>query len=337
MQFDTSLNVFTGCNGAGKTSLLEALHVLARARSFRTSDNRLLIRQGADVAEVAGKIQGPAGCHLAVRLGSGKMEIRVGERERLQAAELVSALPLQSIDADVGALVRGPPEDRRRLLDWGVFHVKHDYLARWRRFRQALLQRNVLLRSDARDGMLRTWELELATTAAEVDASRQGYLRELARSFERLGGALLEREVGLRYFRGWPEGRDLVDVLAQNRESDRTAGYTRAGPHRADLVFEIPDAQRPRWSASRGQQKLLGSALVLAQCDFASRHLERPISLLVDEPAAELDRPHTARFVRTILGLEAQVFLATLTTDGLPLPSHSAMFHVEHGSPKALL
>jgi DNA replication and repair protein RecF len=183
--------------------------------------------------------------------------------------------------------------------------------------------------------MLGPWEAELGATAAALDDCRQEYVQGLRRVLEQLGERLLGAKVGVRCWRGWAEERDLAGVLRDSREGDRKAGYTRAGPHRADLLLEIR-SHGPRWTASRGEQKLLGAALVLAQCELAADRVGR-IALLVDEPAAELDRAHLDCLLGTIADVRAQVFLASITTEGLPLTRGGAMFHVEHGSPKALL
>jgi DNA replication and repair protein RecF len=337
LQFSARLNVFTGPNGAGKTSLLEALYCLGRARSFRTPDRGVLIRLGAREARLDGTMEGGAGrSDIGVRLGAAGIEIHLSGQPAAQVADLVSALPLQAIDADIGEIVRGSPANRRRLLDWGVFHVKHGYLSRWRRCQRALRQRNAALRANATAEVLTAWEMELAAAATEVDEARQDYVRDLAMRVAHIGEKLLGTKVGVRCLRGWPEGEDLAQLLKANREVDRQFGHTRCGPHRADLQLETP-SQRPRWSASRGEQKLLGASLALAQCDLAASHLGRPIALLVDEPAAELDREHVDRLISTTLDQPVQVFMATITAERLPLHRDPAMFHVEHGVPKALL
>jgi DNA replication and repair protein RecF len=337
LEFSARLNVFTGPNGAGKTSLLEALYCLGRAKSFRTPDRGALIRVGAREARLDGTMQGVTGrSDIGVRLTAAGIEVHLAGQAGGQVADLVSALPFQAIDADIGEVVRGPPTNRRRLLDWGVFHVKHDYLSRWRRCDRALRQRNAALRTNATAELLKAWEMELVAAAMEVEEARRDYVRALSTRVEHIGERLLGTKVGVRCLRGWPEGEDLAELLQASRETDRQLGHTRCGPHRADLQLEIR-SQKPRWSASRGEQKLLGAGLALAQCDLAASHLGRPIALLVDEPAAELDREHLDRLISTTLDQPAQVFIAAITSEGLSLDRDRAMFHVEHGIPKALL
>ncbi len=321
LALDRRFNVFTGGNGAGKTSLLEAIYFLGRGRSFRANDNRVLIRTGNPAAEVSGIVSGPAGpLRLGARISAAGLELRANGLVSASAADLVAAFPVQALHADIGAIIQGPPEPRRRLLDWGVFHVKQDYLAQWRQYRRALLQRNAALRDGASLPLLEAWEGELVTTGLAVDAHRRSYLEDLRGEFAKVGEEIVGRAVELRYQPGWSDGESLAAVLRDGREADRKMGYTRAGPHRADLQFELDD-QQSRWRASKGQQKMLASALVLAQSTLVARRLGHPVGLVVDEPAADLDRASLRSLMGAIQRCPSQVFLAAITADGLPLES----------------
>jgi DNA replication and repair protein RecF len=236
----------------------------------------------------------------------------------------------------LGTLVPGPPEPRRRLLDWGVFHVEHGFLPEWRQFRRALQQRNAALRESGSPAVLDAWEAELARLAEAVDHHRRAYLDRLAPVFRRLGADLLGAEVSLRYQRGWAADQDLAAALRESRESDQSMGFTRSGPQRADVQFEMDD-ERSRWRASKGQQKLLASAFVLAQAEQVAAALERPVVLVVDEPAADLDGTRLKALLTAIEAAPAQVFMAAISAEGLGLEGWNSRFHVEHGEAKALL
>lgn len=322
-----------GGNGAGKTSLLEAIHVLGLGRSFRASDGRVLIKSGADTATLSGSVGSTV---VGVGLAAGGLEIRIGGQYGSTAAELADLLPVQAIHAEIGGLVQGPPEARRRLLDWGVFHVEHRFLADWRKYRRALVQRNTALRGGAADDLLAAWEAELAGAAIALDQARRSYLEKLKPAFESIGARLLDERASLRYSRGWPADADLGTLLREGRDKDRNGGYTRSGPHRADLQFEIAE-EKSRWRASKGQQKLLASAVVLAQLDLVAQHRDRDIALLVDEPAADLDPARLSALMAEIERSRAQLFIAAITAEGLPLGQAPRRFHVEHGQAKALL
>jgi DNA replication and repair protein RecF len=214
-----------------------------------------------------------------------------------------------------------------------VFHVEQGYLPLWRQFRRALQQRNAALRDGGAADVLDAWESELSRLAEAVDRERQRYLEGLGPLFGRIGQELLGAPVSLRYQRGWAADQDLAAALRSQRETDRAMGFTRAGPQRADLQFEIDD-ERSRWRASKGQQKLLASAVILAQVEQVAAVLERPVALVVDEPAADLDAGRLAALMTAIERAPAQVFMAAITAEGLPIAGSARLFHVEHGDLK---
>ncbi len=240
------------------------------------------------------------------------------------------ALPLQVIDPDVHNLVAGAPEERRRYLDWIAFHVEHGYLDSWRRFRRALKQRNAALRAGQAVASIRGWNAEVAELAAIVDAARRLALEVATDSLEEAGRALLGSEVRFEYRRGWREGVALMDALESGTERDIQLGSTQAGPHRADLKL-IYDERQARKLVSRGQQKLLASAMVLAAAETAQAALERPLLLLLDDPAAELDEASLARLMARVRNLGSQVIATSLHPETPIIDTAGAMFHVERG------
>jgi DNA replication and repair protein RecF len=251
-------------------------------------------------------------------------------------SDLVKYLPVQAIDADIGAVISGGPEMRRRMLDWGVFHVEHHYLSTWRAYRRALNQRNAALRTGESSAVLEAWEKGLAEAGVRLDRDRRSYLLQLEPAFRGLAGGLLGVDVHLEYRPGWADGHNLEEALRAARDADRDLGYTRLGPHRADLLIAI-GGEGSRWRASRGQQKLLAAALVLALCRIAAGQAGRPIALLVDEPAADLDAERLERLMNGLFETQAQLFIAAISPSALALPQGKTMFHVEHGSAKTLL
>jgi DNA replication and repair protein RecF len=314
--------------------LLEAIFFLGRGRSFRAADNRVLIQRGQEAAEIVGCLRGPS--RLGIRIASGGLEIHMDGRAGASTAELASSFPVEALHADIGSVIQGPPEVRRRLLDWGLFHVEHQFLPRWRDYRRALMQRNAALRTGSPDALLDAWDAKLVEAGAVLDDLRRHHVGRLTTDFRALAEGLLGVEVGLQYRAGWSADHDLATALRDARENDRALGYTRTGPHRADLQVVVAD-DSARWRTSKGQQKLLGAALVLALCRIGAAAAGHPLALLVDEPAADLDPARLRRLLACLLETPAQVFLAAITVDNLDLPAGKAMFHVEHGTAKALL
>lgn len=334
---NAALNIIFGANGAGKTSVLEALFYLGRGRSFRSGQISALIQADADDFTVFGRID--AGGHqqrVGVRVGRGGSDIHIDGEAGGNAAALLEAFPVQIIDPEVHSLVHGGPKDRRQFLDWGVFHVKHEFLAAWRRYRRALQQRNTALRAGADETALGAWSNEFVESGLRIDELRRGYLAGFGPVFEQIADELLGAVAEIRYLPGWASDESLDAALRGSWERDRKHGLTHVGPHRAELALDI-EGRAARHRLSRGQQKLLGAALVLAQAEFVSAVLERTVALLVDEPAAELDSEHLQRLINALNKPGLQLFLTTLEPDAIPVNSEPSLFHVKHGNLSTLL
>ncbi|MDH3433163.1 MAG: hypothetical protein OEM60_04865, partial [Gammaproteobacteria bacterium] len=222
------------------------------------------------------------------------------------------------------------PEQRRRYLDWIAFHVEHGYLDVWRRFRRALKQRNAALKSGAAIPTIRGWNTEFVELAQQVDTGRRFALEVASQALHETGLGLLGSEVRFEYRGGWSEDRSLLDTLETSLERDVQQGCTQAGPHRADLKL-IYDERQARRLVSRGQQKLLACAMVLAATETAQAALERPLLLLLDDPAAELDSDALLRLMGRVKDLGCQVIATSLQRDTELFDREVAVFHVEHG------
>jgi DNA replication and repair protein RecF len=244
---------------------------------------------------------------------------------------LAEALPLQVIDPDVHKLVAGGPDDRRRYVDWIAFHVEHGYLDRWRRFRRALKQRNAALRGGSGRQALSGWDQELAELGSDIDEVRRRMLDITRPALEEFGEALLGSQVDFEYQRGWAAEKSLAEALAEAGERDQLAGSTQVGPHRADIRFRY-DERQARKLVSRGQQKLLACALILAATDIVQTNLEKPLLLLLDDPSAELDSDSLERLMSRVASLGCQVVATTLEPGRALFSEPPRLFHVEHGA-----
>ncbi|MBU8977172.1 DNA replication/repair protein RecF [Lysobacter sp. MMG2] len=340
------LNLITGDNGAGKTSVLEALHLMAYGRSFRGRVRDGLIRAGEPGLEVFVEWQERLGALSSTP--SGARTRRAGLRHtgqewtgRLDGAsvgqlgDLCAALAVVTFEPGSHALITGGGEFRRRYLDWGLFHVEHDFLLIWRRYNRALKQRNALLKARARDAQLDAWDHELAEAGEPLGRFRERYLDLLQPRFEALL-AELAPALGLsrmEYIPGWRRDEmSLADALLLARDRDVASGFTSVGPHRADwrVVF---GALPGREALSRGQSKLTALAALLAQAEHHDAvQGEWPVVAL-DDLASELDRHHQGRVLARLQASGAQVFITgTERPPGLSMDTPIHMFHVEQGA-----
>ncbi|MCB1676762.1 MAG: DNA replication/repair protein RecF [Halioglobus sp.] len=307
------VNVIFGDNGSGKTSLLEAIHVLGMARSFRGNTIRTLITHGQTDLTVFGALAG-SGSTLPLgvkRSLSGDMQIKVGGRVLAAVAELAAYLPLQTITADSFSLLEGAPVARRQYLDWGVFHVEHRFIDEWRRFQRCIKQRNMLLRrGNINEHELRVWTRDLAVTGEAISRYREAYFDLLVPRFESVLAELAPAlgAVKLQYRRGWDRQLSYEDALENGRRADIEQGYTHCGPQRADVRVSY-DGYQASDTLSRGQQKLVVCSLKLAQGQLMSEQGRRQCTYLIDDLPAELDREHNRLICAQLARMDAQVFI----------------------------
>ena len=330
------VNWIIGDNGAGKTSLLEAIHLLAYGRSFRGPVRDGLIRSGAMDLEVFAEwleaAQRPR--RVGLRHSGQGWEGRLDGAPAASLGELCAALAVVTFEPGSHALVSGGGEPRRRWLDWGLFHVEQDFLPLWRRYARALKQRNALLKSRPRADQLEAWEHELAEAGEPLTSRREAYLERLQPQVAAVAAELVPvlGTATLQFLPGWRrQDVPLADALLLARERDLALGYTSVGPHRAD--WRIDYAARPnREALSRGQAKLTALACLLAQAeDYAGQRGEWPVVAL-DDLASELDRAHQQQLLGRLQASGAQVFITgTERPSELAADADTIWFHVEHG------
>lgn len=332
------LNLITGDNGAGKTSVLEALHLLAYGRSFRGRVRDGLIRTGAEAVEVFAEWHEDAGGRTrraGLRHAGQRWAGRLDGESVAQLGDLCAALAVVTFEPGSHALITGGGEPRRRLVDWGLFHVEPGFLSLWRRYARALKQRNALLKARVRDGQLDVWDHELAEAGEPLTRRRQAYLETLEPRLRAMAADLVPAlgAAALQFQPGWSrDGLSLADALLVARDRDLVNGFTSVGPHRAD--WRIDYAALPgREALSRGQAKLTALSVLLAQAEcHAGARGEWPVVAL-DDLASELDRGHQRRVLERLLASGAQVFITG--TEPPPaladLAAEIAMFHVERG------
>ena len=324
-------NLIVGPNASGKTSLLEAVAMLGRGKSFRGVTAQHVVRHGTDQFTVHGRVRSAGVEHkLGVSNGRRGLEIRIDGDDQGGSAALAELLPLQIVDPNVHELVAGGPEERRRYLDWLLFHVEPNYLEAWRRFRRVLRQRNAALKEGPTPSTLSMWDKELSASGELVAEQRRQAFDGAEPRLRAMAAELLGVPVEFELSRGWSGDMDLAEALSAGRPRDVALGTTHSGPHRADIKLRY-DKRLAKRLVSRGQQKLLACSMVLASAAVVRESLGRPLLLLLDDPAAELDEQSLGALLAAVRGLDCQVIATALNADKTSLGDSVRLFHVKHG------
>lgn len=332
----TGLNLITGANAAGKTSVLEAIYFLSRGRSFRTPRIRDLLRQNERSLRVVAKVRAEIGSRpvvAGVAYDGIRSVARVDGEPVRTLAELTARLPVLLLNPDSHRLLDDGPQQRRRFLDWGLFHAEPGFWSVWRRYHGALRQRNAALRAGQPQRALAAWEGELAVAAERLDWLRRDFCQALAAELAPLLETLLgSQPVAIEYQRGWPKDRALAAILRDELDADRRQGHTRRGPHRADFTVRL-DGEAATLQLSRGQQKLLVIALILAQARLYRLRREHACTLLIDDLPSELDPANRERVIRCLGEQAIQLFVTAIEDDALDPStwSEGRGFRIAHG------
>jgi len=313
---DADLLVITGANGSGKTSFLEAIHLLGTGRSFRTRGVQDVVRRDADSLLVSGRFELESGQEKVIGIEkprSGGARFRVDGRDVRTASELARELPLVVVTPDSQRLLTDGAESRRRLLDWLMFHVEPDYQAEHARYRRALRQRNAMLRTgNVSRAERRVWCEEMACSALALDAMRRDRLSKALPLLEAALSRLSALPVSLEYRPGWSTELPLETLLLQSWDSDVARGYTVHGPHRADLVIKV-HGRAAQHVVSRGEGKILVFAVLVGFAELLVQQLARRPLMLVDELASELDEKNRSRFAGVLRDLGLQTFVTAVS------------------------
>lgn len=330
-----SINWITGLNGAGKTSLLEAIFLLSRGRSFIGRKHGSILGTGRDLLEISAHLRSrdlqhiPASLIKFTQSRSGSCFVENGKPVS-SAHPLRQGYHVRIIAGNSQHLLEGPPQLRRLFLDWNLLHVEPGYGAILADLNKVMAQRNAWLRSGAIGRP--AWDNEycrlseaISLRRAKLVAKMDEFLLSLSMKFG------FDAKVGLQFHEGWPVAKGcLGDMLANSVREDSIRGYTFYGPSRADFVVTYSGRS---YLPSRGQTKLIVFLLQLAAQKYWSIHRGPEAIWLLDDLGAELDL-HAIRIILDSLErLPAQTFVSAVAGRGLR-PSGYLMgpvFHVEQG------
>jgi len=345
--FDGLLHLFVGRNAQGKTNLLEAIHVLALARSHRTHADEDLVRWGSETAAVAGIVERAKGeLQLELAVSRAGKKAKANGLERRKLSEYVGSLNVVLFAPEDLNLVKGAPGVRRRFLDMELGQAFPVYLRELSQYQRLLRQRNRLLRQYAGrpvpSGLLDVFSEQLAAVGVKVMLKRQGFIKKLSRWASDIHERMTDgaERLDVRYLPSLEldaEGdedaafRRFMVKLSQMREEELRRCVTLVGPHRDDLAFSVNGVDVQAFG-SQGQQRTVALSLKLAEIELIAEETgEYPI-LLLDDVLSELDRFRRSRLIEAFRG-RIQTFVTATSLEGLDFRSTAGatLYCVEAG------
>jgi len=310
LPLNSRFNFIIGPNGSGKTSILEALYLLSCGHSFRSREIAPITSYEQDKLTVFAQSNDNATISIQ-KSKALPTQIKLNNQFCSTTSQLAYALPCQIIYSDIFQIIDASSSIRRALLDWGLFHVKPNYLSLWKEYKQVLKQRNALLKQSYSYDYFIPWDKQLSLLAEQLDCLRKDYFELWNQEFIKVLSALTNTPCSIDYYKGWDKkqtGKTLESLLAEHFHSDKHRQYTQFGAHHADLIIDTND-MKAKHALSRGQQKIILIALKLAQ----GKLLNQNCLYLFDDLPAELDELHQTNLLNYLSHNPGQ-FVITSTT-----------------------
>ncbi len=317
VQLGPAVTVLVGSNGTGKTSVLEAIHLVLQGASPRTSQTKELISWGAEALRVEIELQDPEGRAVAAAAGyasTGERRNTAGGAPLTDLSRWEETCPVRAFIPDDVRLIKGSPRRRRRLLDRLATAIDPSYGRELAGYEEALLQRNSLLRKGVVGPDHDPWEALLARSGLRLAAARESSLRSLFGPYAYMHSLLApapSAPASLLYRTNVAalDEPSYRERLNDQRFADRRRTFTNLGPHRDDVRFTL-GGRDLREYGSQGEQRTALLALVLAERSWVFETSGREQLLLLDDVMSELDDGRRRSLV-ALLSRDGQVVVTT--------------------------
>ncbi len=347
----SDLNIISGDNAAGKSSILEAIAYLIGGRSFRTTKQKLLITHDSESFLLFGAFSNAQKLGVNFNGVTSTKRLKLNGEHVKSMSSVASIYPVQVLSPESYHLIDSGPLERRKYLDWLLFHVEHKYHSCWVSFNKLLKQRNALLRSQnenqninnstSKHNQISIWDNQYVLISQQLDVYRGNLTSDLLTETKVILKSInfeYVDELSISYYSGFTG--DLAGKLEDSYLKDCLTGNTQYGPHKADLKIKI-GKHLAKDILSRGQKKILINCLYLAQTQLLKSKTEKDSLFIIDDFSSELDEYNQASLIEALRNQNnVQIILSCLQADMIkPLIkeyNNVKMFHVEHGELKVV-
>ncbi|MGG0643741.1 DNA replication/repair protein RecF [Sporosarcina gallistercoris] len=349
LSFSPHINVFIGENAQGKTNVMEAIYVLAMAKSHRTSNDRELIRWGQEYGKIEGDVERKYG-HLPIELVISKKgkKARVNHIEQNRLSLYIGQVNVVMFAPEDLNLVKGSPQVRRRFLDMEIGQISPVYLHDLLHYQKLLKQRNAILKDNRgkrqfEDVMFDVYTEQFVDKAVQIIKKRYYFLELLQKwagpIHHGISRGLEDLDVSYSTLKELSSEQSdeemkkvLMDKLAEVKTRELDRGITLIGPHRDDLTFMVNGYDIQTYG-SQGQQRTTALSLKLAEIELVRQEVGEAPILLLDDVLSELDDYRQSHLLNTIQG-QVQTFVTTTTVAGIEHETirQAAIYEVEDGT-----
>lgn len=302
------LNFISGDNGSGKTTVLEAAYMLAYGRSFRQAKAPQLTRWDEKSFHIQATIQRYGPLHIRVDGKKGKVDMSLQGRKVAKRKDVFEHISL-IVDAPQGVrLIDGAPGERRKWLDRLVIATQPTVYVHYQRYLRALMQRGRLLRHHATAAELESWEQQIVEHGLILNKKRSIILDKLNQELVKENDWLdLPFQIEISG-QGFEKEEEWLAWLHQKRDEHQRLGRVMQGPH-CDRLKISYDTREIRVCGSRGQQKVSGIVLRLAECAVLQEAKRMMPILLLDDCLESLDNTRALRLMKRLHNHQGQVLM----------------------------
>jgi len=329
-----NLNFFCGGNGSGKSSLVEAITILTRGKSYRTKNLTSAINYDEKYFRVMGRIHlDSASPHIGVEKTFNHLKIRLNEQSITSLSKIAEILPVQVIDSENTRLVQSTPVFKRNFLNWGCFHVDSVYKDSWVTYNKIHKQINSSLKKKDLD-LLRSWYPSLINAANYLHQRRLDHFNKLDFYLNNYYNSWFgNRYLSVVYKKGWSEHNDFQQSLYASERQNLFNEVLIVGPHRANFIINI-EGRDASMILSKGQQKMLAFALLLCQVKILISDTGAKPIVLIDDLASELDMKNISLVLGDIVNMKVQSVVTSINTSTIKKSidcSDAGFFEVQSG------
>lgn len=283
--FTKGMFAIVGPNGIGKTNLLEAITVATLGRSFRTDSFKEMLKEGEGDAQILLGFEEDGVDHeIGYRFGANGKQIRFNETFHKSFSPLLGHIPVGIVSPKDIVLIEGSPSFRRKYLNQILCQSSKEYAFHWKRYMDALEQKNAALKAHAIKALFPFEEI-LASSAQVIQKMRSELLDELNLFLQNESPLLLQKNESIRL----EYAPSFIDNSSSGRLKEIERRTTLKGPHREDfsILFKEKEAF---CHASEGQKRALVLALRFAELEALEKKTHKAPLLLIDDFGAHLDR-----------------------------------------------